>query len=391
MKTNMIKLDPTILVRTSAHYSNEILTGIEQRYKQEKILKPIQTNPFTNKPFTHLFENGRIHRLDFKLVEDLLTKPIEFMCSNYEQLNYYILTCKLVYYSKFKVDRELARNSKKITQKERNEFREVYVSRYMNPWINIVLAKHPDLYLNNGNFIAFIKEVESKLVCLNNSIAKIVDYDFLESNLKHEVLTGTGIEVCPYCNRQYITPYQKGTKLKSTADLDHFFPKSIFQLLSLSLFNFVPSCQICNSRFKLARSIEILYPYKDGFNNNAVFEVKLNSKSTLDSITGKNTSFDLNINVSSTCSNKNVVENNIELFNLREIYQNHKDYVREILYKKHAYSNTYKGQLKQLFSDMNLDLIEVNIFLYGSELNPVQFGKRPLSKIAYDIINSTEN
>ncbi|MEH7347188.1 hypothetical protein V7122_25510, partial [Bacillus sp. JJ1532] len=296
----------------------------------------------------------------------------------------------LVYFSKFKVDNELNRLNKDITQTERNNFREEYVSRYMNPWIRPLLATHSNFSTNNDNFIALIKEVERRLIRLNNSIKNIVDYDFLSSELRHLVLTGTGIEVCPYCNRQYITPYQKGTKIKSTADLDHFFPKSIFQLLSLSLFNFVPSCQICNSRFKLARSLEILYPYNDGFNNNAVFEVKLNSNSTLESITGKNTIFDLTINISPEWSNKIEVENSIKLFNLREVYQSHKDYIREILYKKNAYSDTYKGQLKQLFSDMNLGLTEINLFLYGKDLKPGHLGKRPLSKLTYDIINSAK-
>lgn len=390
MKLIMINLDPNILIRISSYYGNKMLNGIEQRYKQEASRKPIQANPFTNQPYTNLFENGKAQGMDLKLAEELLNKPIDYLCQNYAQINYYILTCKLVFFSKFKVDNELNRLNKNITQKERNNFREEYVSRYMNPWIRPILANHSNFSANNDNFVALIKEVESRLICLNNSIKNIVDYDFLSSELRHLVLTGTGIEVCPYCNRQYITPYQKGTKIKSTADLDHFFPKSIFQLLSLSLFNFIPSCQICNSRFKLARSLEILYPYNDGFNNNAVFEVKLNSNSTFDSITGKNTNFDLTINVSPSCSNKIEVENSINLFNLREVYQSHKDYIREILYKKHAYSDTYKGQLKQLFSDMNLGLTEINLFLYGKDLNPGYLGKRPLSKLTYDIINSNK-
>lgn len=390
MKLIMINLDPNILIRISSDYSNKMLNGIAQRYKQEVSIKPIQANPFTKQPYTNLFENGLVQGMDLKLVEELLTKPMDYLCKNYAQLNYYILTCKLVYFSRFKVDKELERFNKKINQKERNEFRADYVSRYMNPWVNSVLASHPNYSTNNDKFISFIKDVERRLISLNNAIAKIVDYNFLDSELRHLVLTRTGIEVCPYCNRQYITPYQKGTKVKSTADLDHFFPKSIFQLLSLSLFNFVPSCQICNSRFKLARSLEILYPYNSGFNNNAFFEVKLNSNSTLESIIGKNTTFDLTINVSPSCSNQVEIENSIRLFYLREVYQIHKDYVREILYKKHAYSDTYKGQLQQLFSDMNLGSTEINLFLYGKDLNPVHLGKRPLSKLTYDIINSTK-
>lgn len=386
----MINLDPKVLIQISSNYSNKMVNGIEQRYKQEVSIKPIQANPFTNQPYTNLFESDQVQRMDLKLVEELLTKPLDYLCQNYAQINYYILTCKLVYFSKFKVDKELERFNKEITQKERNKFREAFVSGYTNPWVKSVLANHPNFFANNDSFIAFIKDVERRLISLNSAIAKIVDYNFLGSELRDIVLTGTGIEVCPYCNRQYITPYLKRTKIKSTADLDHFFPKSIFQLLSLSLFNFVPSCQICNSRFKLARSLEILYPYNAGFNNNAFFEVKLNFNSTLESITGKNTDFDLTINVISSCSNQVEIENSIKLFNLKEVYQSHKDYVREILYKKHAYSDTYKGQLKQLFSDMNLGPTEINLFLYGKDLNPVHLGKRPLSKLTYDIINSTK-
>lgn len=386
----MINLEPSILKRVSPVYSNEMLNVIKQKYNIEKSIKQIERNPFTHQPYTNLFENGRVRGMDIKLTKDLLTKPIEYLCKKYAQLNNYILTCKLVYFSKFKVDIELGRSKKGINQKERNKFREDYVSRYNNPWIAGIIANHPKFATNNNNFKAFINDIEGKLASLNNAISKIVDYDFLCSDLRHVVLTGTGVEVCPYCNRQYITPYQRGSKTKSTADLDHFFPKSIFQLLSLSLFNFVPSCQICNSRFKLARSLEILYPYNDGFNDNAYFEVKLNAKSTLESITGKNTNFDLTINVDPACSIQIEIENSINLFNLREVYQSHKDYVREQLYKKHAYSVTYKEQLKGLFSDMNLSSTEINLFLYGKELTQETLGKRPLSKLTYDIINSTQ-
>ena len=38
-------------------------------------------------------------------------------------------------------------------------------------------------------------------------------------------------------------------------DLDHVLPKSEFRLVGLSLFNFVPSCQICNQKLKRKRVI----------------------------------------------------------------------------------------------------------------------------------------
>ncbi|MEH7347187.1 hypothetical protein V7122_25505, partial [Bacillus sp. JJ1532] len=79
----MINLNPNILIRISSDYSNKMLNGIEQRYKQEVSIKPIQANPFTNQPYTNLFENGRVQGMDLKLAEELLTKPIDQLCQNY--------------------------------------------------------------------------------------------------------------------------------------------------------------------------------------------------------------------------------------------------------------------------------------------------------------------
>lgn len=57
---------------------------------------------------------------------------------------------------------------------------------------------------------------------------------------------------CHYCDMAYINAYEETTKggLKSQFDVDHFFSKKICPPLALSLFNFVPSCPVCNERIK---------------------------------------------------------------------------------------------------------------------------------------------
>lgn len=64
------------------------------------------------------------------------------------------------------------------------------------------------------------------------------------------------ITTCYYCEMAYINTYNVKSdtdKYESMRqfDLDHFLPKSFCPCVGLSLFNFVPSCQICNSRIKL--------------------------------------------------------------------------------------------------------------------------------------------
>lgn len=60
---------------------------------------------------------------------------------------------------------------------------------------------------------------------------------------------------------------KKNKTKKTTAHLDHFYPKSDYPFLALSLYNFVPSCQICNSRlFKGNKDTLVsIYPYEEGF------------------------------------------------------------------------------------------------------------------------------
>ena len=63
------------------------------------------------------------------------------------------------------------------------------------------------------------------------------------------------IKTCYYCETAYVNTYttwDNGKKeVRRLFDVDHFLPKDKCPLLALSLFNFVPSCQVCNSRLKL--------------------------------------------------------------------------------------------------------------------------------------------
>ena len=77
-----------------------------------------------------------------------------------------------------------------------------------------------------------------------------------------------GVSVCPYCNRQYVTNYESDNDEKTSADLDHYYCKSRYPFLALSVYNFVPSCQICNTLFKGDKDFyleEHINPHKGTF------------------------------------------------------------------------------------------------------------------------------
>lgn len=232
-----------------------------------------------------------------------------------------------------------------------------------------------------------------------NKLVEFFSYKFLQNDpIRHELITSLGIRVCPYCNRQYITSWCSGNKVKTTADIDHFYPKEEYPLLSLSLYNFIPSCQICNSRMKHRSKDEIIYPYEECFGDDAVFKVvsddskteKRNYFESLHSLMGlKNSRLDIKIEVNPNSSVAEKIKNSIKTFHLEEIYQSHESYVRELLIKKRtydegAYLEMLRGQFKKYeikFNDSDLDL-----FMYGYNWVNGEDPERPLSKLTYDIV-----
>ena len=100
-----------------------------------------------------------------------------------------------------------------------------------------------------------------------NECTKIFDYDkFSKANsnnqgaaywLQHQL----DVKVCPFCNRIYTTTlFNRNVR----PAFDHFYPKSIYPYLAVSLFNLIPICDICN-KAKSDRIDSIIYPYDESF------------------------------------------------------------------------------------------------------------------------------
>ena len=66
---------------------------------------------------------------------------------------------------------------------------------------------------------------------------------------KAEFYAALDVKVCPYCNRCLIEPIDDGADKKTVVgELDHFYCKSKYPYLAVSLYNLVPSCGICNGK-----------------------------------------------------------------------------------------------------------------------------------------------
>ena len=213
------------------------------------------------------------------------------------------------------------------------------------------------------------------------------DYFYtLYARLKKAIfLEDLNIDVCPYCNRNFIFNFNKKDSKEATAQLDHFFDKSTYPYLSISLYNLVPSCSTCNQRKSKKDSKEIFYPYKESFNQNAKFVyggIKTNlDKQNIDFFDEKRIKLDIK-----HISEETKVKNHNEVFNIENLYENHKDIVKELLQKRVIYSDSYIDELFDRYSGILFSSKEELMRLITcGYISDDDINKRPLSKLIKDI------
>lgn len=217
----------------------------------------------------------------------------------------------------------------------------------------------------------------------NKEIEEVINYNILKPNERHKLISAMNVKVCPYCNRQYITNWvDHSSNTHVTADLDHFYPKSLYPIASLCLYNFIPSCQICNSRFKLATDffeVSHIYPYEFEFGNNAKFEID-----NIEALMGYSPEFSVH---QKTEIHSEEIKNSLNTFHINEVYKSHTNYVKELIQKIEIYNKTNIEEYLRNYGDMFKDKNEIFTFIFGDILDRNQFTERPLSKLTCDIMD----
>jgi hypothetical protein len=183
------------------------------------------------------------------------------------------------------------------------------------------------------------------------------------------------IRVCPYCNRSYTFTINKNNK-KIRPEFDHFYPKDTYPFLALSFYNLIPSCPICNHTKKTSEIS--IHPYIEGFDENCKFKINDIEECLLnDDYSNWRVSFD-KIN--------DRFDKNINVFALKELYNEHKDFVSEIVFKARAYNTDVYKSIIETFKEQGLTEKEMKLLIFGTYIEKNEIGLRPLSKLAKDII-----
>jgi len=98
-----------------------------------------------------------------------------------------------------------------------------------------------------------LKELFKKLEFNYENYKDLIANFFINNSDKLKIYS------CFYCDCAYTGVFLRSKNKRRMFDVDHFFPNSQFPMFCLSLYNFVPNCQICNSRIKGSSSFYNFY------------------------------------------------------------------------------------------------------------------------------------
>ena len=202
-----------------------------------------------------------------------------------------------------------------------------------------------------------------------------------------------GANTCPYCNRQYTFTIVESSENESGKEgkiarpaFDHWFPKSSYPLMSISLYNLIPSCTVCNSSAKGSTDVNLndyIHPY---LHKSSHPQIKFTAVPA--------TSSDRKWSIKIDRPNNSPEDRTIKLFELDDVYRYHDLLeLKDIMDFRDNYPDGYLDDLVNMIRDGqdpakggNLTREDVYRMLFGVEWDDNKHLDRPFSKMKYDIL-----
>lgn len=236
----------------------------------------------------------------------------------------------------------ISQNLKRIVVGKADELSKIVNETY-------IILKKDDLYYYNGN------DVQSTNFG-NFLLAKIFKYtQYRSSTFCRNLYMDMGFEqaICPYCNNNKIGIVKKELRNNERRslmlfELDHFYPKSMYPFLALSLYNLIPSCHDCNATIKREKNFTIethTHPYHESFDDIYKFVVDIQSFQNR------------------TTHNLRIIKNTIKPhdnsavdFELEARYQLHQDDINRLINCFMKYQHHIDSPQEGMFYDYILDI-----------------------------------
>lgn len=210
--------------------------------------------------------------------------------------------------------------------------------------------------------------------CVNsaNKHPLIVIYETFRKKYGMEFVERLELTVCPYCNRNYINNGKRNT----SAQFDHFFPKSKYPIFALSYYNLIPCCPVCN-HIKGDEEVTLVSPYD-----------KITTDRLLHFRFEPNTSSDYAVHIDAIDKR---MKSNIDIFDLEALYARHNSLLNELIVKSKIYPQVYRKFLKRLFGSPQVTDMTAEELFFGTYLTEEKYYMRSLSKFTHDIIGQLKD
>ena len=257
---------------------------------------------------------------------------------------------------------------------------------FINPFNQFVPYSKLEDFFNNATeleWIELISEKRGKLIYKYiKSNKNCTIFDLQKSIPKIGKLT---------INKIKISEINKLKKYRDHFTLDHILPKSKYPYLSISLFNLIPSCYSCNSKFKSTREFNRLdflnkiSPSSETFDLDKSLKFRLNFNINEGNFAEKIKKIeeidDIKV-VLTNVKSENEVDTFIDMFALKGRYDFHKNISYDLIKKRKNYSDS---QIKEIAQLTKRDILDVKKDLFSSLIFENENTNEPFEKYKKDI------
>lgn len=216
---------------------------------------------------------------------------------------------------------------------------------------------------------------------IRDKILACLGYKGLRSTFYPNYFNDMGIKACVYCNSQLTIV---ANKRHAKFEVDHYYSKSDYPFLSITLFNLYPACPSCNGN-KSAKKIKFeLYTNDISKTKKSDYKFKLASNSKAKYLATRDRN-NIEVEFEEPDYESNQFEKFNDVFHIEGIYQTQNDLVEELLIKSQIYNESYIKSLKIGFQNLNLNPELFKRIIVGNYTEDIDIHKRPMSKITMDI------
>lgn len=241
-------------------------------------------------------------------------------------------------------------------------------------------------------------ETKDKIAEFRNGILNAFNYAGFRKKELNALSVMLNVKSCMYCNQQYTISIGKdvfgpqNTSIgTSTAYLqfDHYFNKSDYPMLSMSLYNLIPSCGLCNQKKSKKRYGLKLHPYHVNLSDAFTFRIKDSN-----ALLSPRTSIDT-MEVEIDAHGDRDVKEFFGKMDLAKRYSRHLDIVAELecakylepYYEKRLpeISEEFRNGMRKMSKDLSNAEAVLGRHLRGFYTAKESINLRPLTKFCQDI------